>query len=118
MFINKQFRNFALSKSVFRYCIFEVARVNSINISFSIMKILSKKCVANLKLNLLCSLMNAKDDSLKYQPMVYKVTTIFAEKLFVIQFCNVCNYAFHSNFFSEKYFSLKLLLDIVVIFSN
>ena len=55
MLISKQFRNFV--HSVFRDCIFEVARANSGHISLAILKIWPKKCVAHLTLNLLRSRM-------------------------------------------------------------
>ena len=42
-----------------------------------------KKCVAHLKLNLLCSRRNAKDFSSKCRQMVYYVTTALAGKLLV-----------------------------------
>ena len=119
MFINKQFRNFVHSKSVyfvFRDCIFEVTRVNSVQISFSILETLSKKCVAHLKLNLFCSRINAKDFSQKCRQIIYCVTTTFAGKLLVIKFCKVCNYIFYSIFISAKCFALKLLLDVAEIF--
>ena len=67
MFVCKQVKSFVHSKSVysvFRDCIYEVTRANSTQISFSIPEISPKKCVAHLKLNLLCSRMNAKDFSL------------------------------------------------------
>ena len=118
MFISKEFRNFLQNKSVclvFRDCIFEVTRANSIQILFSILEI-SPKCVAQLKLNLLHSRMNAKDFSLKCRQIVYCVTTAFAGKLLVTKFCKVCNYVFRSNFFSENCFALKLLLDVFEIF--
>ena len=86
MFLSKQFRNFVHSKSVclvFRDCIFEVTRANSMQISFPIFEISPKKCVAHLKLNLLCLLMNVKDFSLKCRHIVYCVTTAFAGKLLV-----------------------------------
>ena len=84
MFISKQFRNFVHSKSVysvFRDCIFEVTRANSVQISFSILQISPKNCVAHSKLNLLRSLMNAKDFSPKCQQMLYYVTNAYAGKI-------------------------------------
>ena len=84
---------------------------------FSRYEISSKKCVAHLKLNLLCSRMNAKDFLPKCRKFVYCVATDFAGKLLVTQFCKVCNCVFRSNIFSEKCFSSQLLLNFVVIFS-
>ena len=121
MFISKQFRNFAHRKSVelvFSNCIFEIKRANSIQISFCILEILPKKLVARLKLYLLRLRMNAKNYSLKCQQIIYCVTTAFAKKWFLTQFCKVCSYVFHSNFCSKKCFSFKLLLNVVVIFSK
>ena len=112
---NKQFKTFVHSKSVYSVlcdCIFEVTRANSVQISFFILEISPKKCIAHLKLNLLCSRMNAKDFSLKCRQIVYCVTTAFAGKLLVTK---LCNYVFRSNFFSAKCFALKLLLDVVEI---
>ena len=54
MFTSKQFRNFVHSKSVdsvFSDCVFEITRANSVQVSFSILEISSKKCVAHLKIN-------------------------------------------------------------------
>ena len=45
------------------------------------------------------------------------ITTAFAEKLLVTQFCKVCNCVFRNNFFIEKFF-VKFLLDLFVIFSK
>ena len=84
MFINKQFRNFVHSKSVysvFRDCIFEVTRVNSVQISFSILEISPKKCVAHLKLDWVRSNRNAKDFSRKCRQIVYCVKTAFCWKI-------------------------------------
>ena len=57
MFLSKQFRNFVHSKSVytvFRDCIFEVIRANSVQISFSTLKFLRKvRCTSTIKLALL-----------------------------------------------------------------
>ena len=121
MFISKQFRNFVHSKSlksVFCNCFFEITHANSIQSSFSILKILPKKCVAHLYLNLLHSYMNTKDFSFKCRQIVDCVTIALAGKLFVTEICKVCNYVFRSNFFSAKCVSLKLLLDVAVIFSK
>ena len=112
MFISKQFRNFVHSKSVysvFRDCIFEVTRVNSVQISFSILKISPKKCVAHLKLGWVRSNRNAKDFSRKCRQIVYCVKTAFAGKLLATKFCKVCHYIFRCNFFSAKCVALKLL---------
>ena len=58
MFVSKHFRNFVHSRAVsslLHGCIFEVAPANLLQISFSLLNISSKKCVAHQKLNLLCS---------------------------------------------------------------
>ena len=66
MFISKQFKNFVHSKavlSIFCNCIFEGTRAKSMQISFSILEISLKKCVAYQKLNLLCSLAHEHERS-------------------------------------------------------
>ena len=119
MFISKQFKNFVHSKSVysvFHDCIFEVTCANSIQTYFSILEISPRKCVAHLKLNLLRLRMNAKDFSLQCRQIVYCIITASAGRLLVTKLCKVCNYVICRNFFRAKYFALKLLLGIVVIF--
>ena len=61
--------------------------------------------------------MNMKKFSLKCRQILYCVTTILAGKLLVTQFCNVCDCVYlRSNFLSERCFSLKFLLDVVLVF--
>ena len=83
------------SYSVFRDCIFEVTRANSIHILFYFLNFAEE--VALLKLSLLRLRMNAKDFSLKCWQIIYCVTNAFARKLLVAQFCKVNNYVFRSN---------------------
>ena len=98
--------------------IFEAQHANSVQIYFPILKISSKKCVVHLKLNLLHSRINAKKFPLKCPQIVYCVKTAFVGKLLVTKFCKVCTYVFRRNFFSAKCYALKLLLDVVEIFSK
>ena len=93
---------------------FEVTRANSIQISFSILKI-SLKCVAHLELNLLCSRMNAKDLSLKCRQIIYCVTNAFAGKLLVTQFCKVCNYVFAATSSARIVVTVRYIIIVVAL---
>ena len=87
-------------------------------ISFPILEILLKKCVAHPKSNLFCSCMNVKDLFLNFWQMLHCITTGFAGKLLVIQFYKVCNYCFLQQLFQQKMIFIKFLLNVVAIFSK
>ena len=118
MFVSKQSRNICSLRISLSRSQFEVTRTNCTQVSFSILEILPKNCVAHLNLNLPRSHTNARDFLFTCRQIIYCVTTAFAGKLLVTQFCKVCNYVFRSNFFSEKCFSFELLLDAVVVISK